>query len=221
MSGGDKGETVITPFLKNSFMTSYVVLMGYTGLTLIEALRTPFINVRHVMNIETTVSLVAGIVYSMFYESIKNAKTIDLQQFTKMRYIDWSITTPLIILVMMLFYKGNGNPSYLTYLQLILLNWGMLASGYLGEEKIISRQAGFFLGFVFFALMLASFYMCCIAPSANHAVFYIFAVIWTGYGFAYLLDEEKKNIAYNGLDVVSKAIFGVILYLFYGKVLKF
>jgi len=214
-------ETPVTPFLKNSFMTSYVVLMGYTGLTLIEALRTSSLNVRHVMNIETTVSLVAGLVYGIFYDTLKDAKTVDLHQITKIRYIDWSITTPLILLVLMLFYKGAESPSYKIYGQLILLNWAMLGSGFLGEEGIISRWAGFGLGFLFLGLMLLSFYRCCISPSANHAVFYIFATIWTGYGIAYLMDEETKNIAYNGLDVISKAIFGVILYLFFGKVLKF
>ena len=214
-------ETTVTPFLQNSFMTSYLVLMGYTGLTLVEALRTSSVNVRHVMNIETTVSLVAGLTYSIFYDMIKNAKTVDLDQITKIRYIDWSITTPLIILVMMLFYKDGASPSYSTYGKLILLNWGMLAAGYMGEEKIISKSAGFFLGFLFFGLMLYSFLTCCIPATANHGIFYAFAAIWTGYGFAYLLDKETKNIAYNGLDVISKAIFGVALYLYYGKVLSF
>jgi len=216
-----KALTPVTPFLQNSFMTSYVVLMGYTGLTLIEALRTSSVNVRHVMNIETTVSLVAGLVYSIFYDMVKNAKTVDLHEITKIRYIDWSITTPLILLVLMLFYKGSEAPSYKVYGQLVLLNWAMLLAGYLGEEGILSRWTGFGLGFLFFGLMLLSFYGCCIASSANHAVFYMFAAIWTGYGIAYLMDEETKNIAYIGLDVISKAVFGVILYLFFGKVLKF
>ena len=213
--------TPVTPLLKNSFTMSYLILMGYTGLTLIEALRTPSVNVRHVMNIETTVSLVAGLAYGIFNEMLKAADKVDLHQITKIRYIDWSITTPLIILVLMLFYGGNTHPYYLTYVQLILLNWAMLGSGYMGEEGIISRWSGFFLGFIFFALMLLSFYMCCIPSSANHAVFYIFAAIWTCYGFAYLADEETKNLAYNGLDVISKAIFGIVLYLYYGKVLSF
>jgi len=214
-------ETVVTPLLQNSFMTSYVVLMGYTGLTLIEALRTSSLNVRHVMNIETTVSLVAGLVYSIFYDLVKNAKTVDLHEITKIRYIDWSITTPLILLVLMLFYKGAEAPSYKVYGHLVLLNWAMLASGYLGEEAVIPRWAGFALGFFFFGLLLYSFNGCCIAWSANHAIFYMFAAIWAGYGIAYLMDEETKNIAYNGLDVISKAVFGVVLYLFFGKVLKF
>jgi bacteriorhodopsin len=172
------------------------------------------------MNIETTVSLVAAIVYSIFNEMLK-APTIDLSQITQMRYIDWSITTPLIILVMTLFYTGINHPSYKVFLLLIILNWGMLGSGYLGEAGTINKWAGFGLGFLFFGLMLLVLFVTCVAGTENHAVFWIFALIWSGYGIAYLADEETKNLAYNGLDVISKAIFGVVLYLYYGKVLKF
>jgi len=91
-------ETLVT-----SFKTSYLVLMGYTGITLVEALRTNNLNSRHIMNIETTVSIVAGLVYYMFLKKLKK-DDVDLHEITKLRYIDWAITTPLIILVMMLFY---------------------------------------------------------------------------------------------------------------------
>jgi bacteriorhodopsin len=172
------------------------------------------------MNIETTVSLVAAIVYSIFNEMLK-APTIDLSQITQMRYIDWSITTPLIILVMTLFYTGINHPSYQVFLLLIILNWGMLGSGYLGETGTINKWAGFGLGFLFFGLMLLVLFVTCVSNTKNHVVFWVFALIWSGYGIAYLADEETKNLAYNGLDVISKAIFGVVLYLYYGKVLRF
>ena len=214
-------STVITPALKTTFSASYLVLMGYTGLTLIEALRTNDTNVRHVMNIETTVSLIAGLVYGIFNEMIKSP-TVDLHEITKIRYIDWSITTPLIILVILLFYGGNTHhPLASVYGTLVLLNWGMLGSGYLGELGTINRSTGCLVGFLFFAAMLYTLYSCCVPTKSNHAVFFLFAIIWSFYGVAYLLDEEKKNIMYNILDVISKAIFGVILYLFYGKVLEF
>ena len=194
--------------------------MGYTGLTLIEALRTNNTNVRHVMNIETTVSLVAGLVYSIFNEMIKEPM-VDLHEITKLRYIDWSITTPLIILVILLFYGGSVHPLASVYGTLILLNWGMLLFGYLGEQGTIDKIAGCVLGFVFFLAMLYTLYSCCIPAKSNHAVFFLFAIIWSFYGIVYFLDEENKNIAYNVLDVISKAVFGVVLYLYYGKVLSF
>jgi hypothetical protein len=52
-------------------------------------------------------------------------------------------------------------------------------------------------------------------------VFWIFATIWSGYGIAYMFDEEAKNIAYNILDVTAKALFGVVLWLYFGRVLNF
>jgi bacteriorhodopsin len=213
-------KMAVTPALKNTFTASYLILMGYTGLTLIEALRTNDTNVRHVMNIETTVSLVAGIAYSIFNDMLKQP-TIDLREITKIRYIDWSITTPLIILVILLFYGGSGHPLASVYGTLVLLNWGMLGSGYLGEEGTIDRMTGCIVGFLFFAFMLYTLYSCCIPAKANPTVFFIFAIIWSFYGIAYLLDEETKNIMYNALDVISKALFGVVLYFYYGKVLDF
>jgi bacteriorhodopsin len=213
-------SVAVSPALKSTFTASYLVLMGYTGLTLIEALRTNNTNVRHVMNIETTVSLVAGIAYSIFNELIKQP-TVDLHEITKIRYIDWSITTPLIILVLTLFYTGINHPSYKVFLLLVSLNWAMLGSGYLGEAGTINKWAGFGFGFLFFGLMLLVLFVTCVAGTKNHLVFWVFALIWTGYGIAYLADEETKNLAYNGLDVVSKALFGVVLFLYYGKVLKF
>jgi hypothetical protein len=60
-----------------------------------------------------------------------------------------------------------------------------------------------------------------IPKGAPMAVFVIFSIIWTGYGVAYLFDEEEKNIAYNVLDITSKALFGVVLWLYFGKVLSF
>ena len=71
--------------LKDTFFISYLVLMGYTSITLIEAVRTPSRNIRHVMNLETTVSFVAAIVYGIFNEMMKTTNW-ELKDFTKLRY---------------------------------------------------------------------------------------------------------------------------------------
>lgn len=216
-----KEQVVASQPLQQSFLISYLVLMGYTLLTLVEALRTPIVNVRNIMNIETTVSVIAGLVYSMFNDQIKSGN-FDLHKINELRYVDWSITTPLILLGIVLFYNPSGPINYKNYIGIVLLNWGMLLTGYLGETGVWSRAAGLLGGFLFFGALLALLYTCCIDSGANHTVFYIFAAIWTLYGVNYMVqDEEVKNIGYNGLDVVSKALFGVALWLFYGKVLKF
>ena len=206
---------------KNTFFTSYLVLFGYTVITLVEAIRTPSAQVRHIMNIETAISMVAGLVYSYLNEEVRKPGA-DLKKITQVRYVDWSITTPLILLVMLLFYNGNAAVDYKTYLAIAGLNEGMLASGYLGETGAVHKMTGGILGFLFFAAMLTLFATCCLPSQANPIVFWIFAFLWTLYGVAYYIeDEETKNVSYNALDVISKALFGVVLWSYYGKVLKY
>ena len=212
---------VLSDTTKNTFFTSYLVLFGYTIITLVEAIRTPSTNVRHIMNIETAISMVAGLVYGYFNEEIKKPG-VDLKKITQVRYVDWSITTPLILLVILLFYNGENAIDYKTYLGIVGLNAGMLYSGYLGETGQVNKITGGVVGFLFFGLLLAMFYSCCIPGTRSPVVFWVFALLWALYGVAYYIeDEETKNIAYNVLDVISKALFGVVLWSYYGKVLKY
>lgn len=221
MSPDSKPVLKYGTLLNNSFMTTYIVLFGYTAITLIEALRTPCINTRHIMNIETAVSLVAGIVYGTFLDKMKQPN-FKLNEIIPMRYMDWMITTPLILLAVVLFYNTKlSSVDYKCYIIIVILNWLMLLFGYLGESKIISSMKGLLLGFFFYAAMLLYMYMYIIPKGCSLAVFIIFAVIWTGYGIAYMLKEEEKNIAYNILDIMSKAVFGVVLWMYFGKVLAF
>ncbi len=208
--------------LKTSFFVSYLILFGYTCITLIEAIRTPFVHVRHIMNLETTVSLVAGLVYSYFNTEI-HKETPDLKYISKVRYVDWMITTPMILLVLLLFYNPkSASVDYKTYSTIVAFNAGMLASGYYGETGALTRTQGSVIGFAFFAALLYLIYSCCIPQGSNLAVFGIFAVIWSLYGVNYMIeDEETKNIYYNILDVVSKALFGIVLWLYFGHILHF
>jgi bacteriorhodopsin len=207
--------------LDDSFLVSYLVLLGYTTITLIEAIRTPIVNVRHIMNIETAVSIVASIVYGLFYEQVKTGK-YDLKAFTHYRYIDWVITTPMIILGLLLFYNQRlAAVPYETFGRIVLLDWAMLLAGYMGEIGVIPRMTGFLAGFV---ALFAVFYVMvtyAIPKGSNLSAFYVFAFLWSMYGVAYMQDEETKNLMYNILDVNSKALFGIGLWAYFGKVLKF
>lgn len=216
-----KDIKVLSETTKNTFYISYLVLFGYTIITLVEAIRTPSVLIRHIMNIETAISLVAGMVYAYLNEEVRKPGA-DLKKITQVRYVDWSITTPLILLVILLFYNGENAIDYKTYLGVIGLNAGMLYSGYVGETNPFHKRTGGAVGFLFFAAMLALFYNCCVPGTKNPTVFWIFALLWTLYGVVYYIeDEETKNICYNVLDVVSKALFGVVLWSYYGKVLKY
>jgi bacteriorhodopsin len=206
---------------KDTLFISYLVLLGYTTITLIEAVRTPSINVRNIMNLETTVSLVASIVYGIFNDKMKTDNW-DLKDFTKLRYLDWMITTPLIILGLLLFYNQKlASIEYKIFFTMVCFNWLMLLAGYMGEVGAIPRLAGLGLGFGFLISLLSLMVTCCIPSGSNYSAFIVFALIWSLYGVAYITDDETMNISYNILDVFSKAVFGVALWLFYGKVLNF
>ena len=43
--------------------------------------------------------------------------------------------------------------------------------------------------------------------------FWIFTAVWFLYGIAFLLSLKAKNITYNFLDLVSKAGFGIFLWI--------
>jgi bacteriorhodopsin len=207
--------------LDDSFLVSYLVLLGYTSITLIEAIRTPIVNVRHIMNIETAVSIVASIVYGLFYEKVKTG-TYDLKSFTHYRYIDWVITTPMIILGLLLFYNQRlAAIPYETFGRIVLLDWAMLLAGYMGEIGVIPRITGFLAGFAALFMVFYVMVMYAIPKGSNLSAFYVFAFLWSMYGVAYMQDEATKNLMYNILDVNSKALFGIGLWAYFGKVLKF
>lgn len=210
----------ISQAVKTSFSASYLILMGYTFITLVEALRTKSTTIRHIMNLETTISIVAGLTYGLFLDKIKDS-TVKLGEITELRYVDWSITTPMILLALVLFYNPGKAIDYRSYLTLVLLNAGMLGAGYLGETGAVSKNLGGSIGFLFFAALLFALNSCCIPRGSSMVIFIMFSIIWTFYGIAYYLDEEKKNISYNILDVISKAIFGIVLWMYFGNVLDF
>lgn len=211
--------------VKMTFYFTYVLLLTTGTITFIEALATTNPLVRHIMNLETCISIIAGYFYSVFINKITTvAGTIDYKEINDMRYNDWFITTPLMILVVMLSLSYNNKESVHigTYLAAILLNFGMLYSGYLGDTKKISKTTGCIIGFLFFIGLFSLIYFNFVKSSSkmfNLILFGIYVFIWGLYGFVYLLEEEDKNIIYNILDVTAKCFVGLGLWAYFTKIL--
>ena len=98
---------------KNSFQITYVLLLTTATITFIEALRTNNVAVRHILNLETCISLVACYFYSIFIVKVAdyNPDSFDWKEITQIRYIDWSITTPLMLLSLCLILSMNTTKS--------------------------------------------------------------------------------------------------------------
>lgn len=220
-------KTISTKFdiVKMTFYITYILLITTGTITIIEAIATPNPMIRHIMNLETCISLIAGFFYSQFVSKITTANgVIDYKDINETRYNDWFITTPLMILVIMLSLSyNNGQKVHLpVYLTAALLNFAMLYSGYLGEKGKISKTTGCLVGFVFFIGLFGLIYYNFVQGSKvafNFVLFGVYLFIWSIYGFVYLLEEENKNIAYNILDVTAKCFVGLGLWAYFTKII--
>jgi bacteriorhodopsin len=211
--------------VKMTFYITYVLLITTGTITIIEALATTNPMIRHIMNLETCISLIAGYFYSQFVSKVTTANgVIDYKDINETRYNDWFITTPLMILVVMLSlgYNNRQKVHLTTYLTAAILNFAMLYSGYLGEKGKISKITGCLVGFIFFIGLFGLIYFNFVRGSKaafNFILFGIYLFIWSIYGFVYLLDEENKNIIYNILDVTAKCFVGLGLWAYFTKII--
>ena len=222
----EKAQNPVQYYVKFSFMITYILLLTTGTITFIEALRTKHIHVRHVLNLETCISVVAGYFYSLFVSKIeeygKTDTKIDWADITKTRYIDWAITTPMMLLVLstvLAFNIGKAIPLS-AFITIVLLNYAMLYIGYLGETEVLDKTSATIGGFIPFTLIFGVIGYLFLRPKyllANYLLFAIFVFLWACYGIAYLMQEEYKNIFMNILDCIAKCFVGLSLWLYYSN----
>lgn len=208
--------------LYHSFYITYAFLVTTGTITFIESLRTNIVPMRHILNLETCISIVAAFFYGKFIEKINN-NTHDEEslqnEINDNRYVDWMITTPIMLLVLMLAFRYNsGNIKnygikFMDFCLVLLLNYGMLGSGYLGEKGVIEKLQANILGFAFFAGLYGFLYQKFLKNdkknTTNQLLYMSFFILWALYGVFYLMKENVKNAGYNVLDLFSKCFVGI------------
>jgi bacteriorhodopsin len=213
----------------SSFYITYIFLITTGTVTFIESLRTPSPVVRHVMNLETCISIIAAYFYSIFLQKISDSKGKELpyNEITLTRYIDWMISTPfmLFVLCMVLGNEKNIPFTFKIFVIVLLLDLAMLLSGYLGETGKISKLSGLIAGFFFFGLMYFYIWYIFVAHGKNtfavYLSYFIFLIVWSIYGIAYMMDDATKNIIYNILDLIAKAFVGIFFWMYFTKSVVF
>ena len=213
-----------------STLVASVIVQIITGIveiaTVAFASVSPEFNIiRQLLFLEITVQAIEGLFYVWLLSNF-----ISVTNVTPKRYIDWTITTPTM-LVTLIFYLiflerrekkqdttglsfidlaiENGN----TISNVFILNWAMLFFGYLGEMNVISTLTGVLLGFVPFLLYYYIIYRKYAVESSSTGIkiFWYFFIFWSLYGVVALLPYYLKNGLYNILDLFAKNFFGIFL----------
>ena len=215
--------------VRYSFTITYVLLLTTGTITFIEAMRTNNPSVRHVLNLETCISIIAGYFYSVFIGKLdeyeENKEDINWNEITKTRYIDWSITTPLMLLALCIVLSNEINAviHLPVMIGVVALNYMMIYTGYLGETGTLERNVAAVLGFIPFIAMFGLIYWKYVSPKydlANRVLFFVYLAIWSLYGIVYMFDVATKNIAMNALDLTAKCLIGLGLWAYYVRVIR-
>ena len=192
-----------------------------------------YLLIRQLLIIELIVQFFEGTFYVWLAYNFTKVLNV-----TPKRYIDWVITTPsmLISLMVYLIYlnnsvENNTNTNELElfaifkdnstiFISILLLNWLMLLFGYLGEMRIIPVLLGVFLGFIPFLIYYYIIYVNYVTQNTSgYLLFWYFFFFWSMYGFVAVLPYYVKNSFYNILDLFAKNFFGIFLsyIIFFGK----
>jgi bacteriorhodopsin len=217
--------------LEISFYSSYFFLAGTSALTAFEVFSDfsyQYLPLKYILAIETTVNIIASFAYSYLIGLIKNPNFTNITIF---RYLDWIVTTPLLLISFTLYlqYLKNKTPTndkpndtandksaveldYVKLFSIVALNAIMLIFGFMGETGKINHLLGCFLGFIPFILMFYFIWKWYGAIGKNDIIFAIFIIVWSLYGVVYFLPNISKNISYNILDIIAKVGFGLLIW---------
>ncbi len=223
-----KSENLNERSIRYSFYITYVFLLTTGTITFIEALRTSDYRVRNILNLETCISVVAAYFYGNFIEMIDNSEeqTLDYKKINNTRYVDWAITTPIMLLVLclaLLYNIKGGALNFFSFLFILACNYGMLGMGYLGEIGFFSKLNANIYGFGFFTMLYGFIYKELLykkSNSDNNLLFWAFVILWSLYGVFYLMDTTTQIVGYNILDLFSKCFVGIFFWAYFTKVFK-
>jgi bacteriorhodopsin len=137
------------------------------------------------------------------------------------RYIDWVLSTPIMLLSTVLFFLHRDDAAYSEFLTstrlpaLVSVNTFMLSCGFAIEREALSRYTGVALGSV--ALVGSWAIMGLYVPFEDVLSVSLWGsmfFVWSLYGVAALFPYTQKNVAYNVLDIISKNFYGVFLFVY-------
>jgi len=206
-----------------------IVVQALTGIIGLSGL---FVNLSEkdkILHNILTIEMGVQFVELFFYIFVLQSMVINaLPEMAAMRYIDWVVTTPTMLLTTIIFFKYeehlenniNEKIDFWDFVKthrnniitIFVCNFLMLFFGYLGEIEVIDITLSTTLGFLFFGMTFYIIYNNYAVKSDNAIkLFYFLVTIWGLYGFAAILSTHTKNNIYNILDLFAKNFFGIYI----------
>ena len=207
-----------------SIIIQFISLIGLDGV---------FINLpekhkilQSILKLEMIVQFIELFFYILILQPmIKTA----LPQMAAVRYMDWVITTPTMLLTAIILFKyeeylENNIDKKIEFFDFIkthrnniinifICNFLMLFFGYLGEIGVIDVKLSTILGFIFLGITFYIIYKnYAVKSKSSIKLFYYMFIVWAIYGIAALMTPSTKNIMFNILDIFAKNFMGLYLY---------
>jgi len=171
-----------------------------------------------------TVELYVQVVEFIFYVWLIYYYNQVSRNITPFRYLDWGITTPLMLISLSAFLSHDGTTTQRlgdflsnhtgSIVKIVTLNALMLLCGLIGEFGYLSHYTSTALGTIPF-IMNFKYIKDTFLPTSEdgfkNAVFYWFVFFWSLYGVFAVMSYTVKNTGYNILDIFSKNFFGLFL----------
>jgi bacteriorhodopsin len=180
---------------------------------------------QHILILETIVQFIE---LGFYVFVLKSMVITPLPKMAGNRYMDWVITTPLMLLTSIIYFKyeehleNNIEQKIEFYdflkthknniITITVCNFLMLFFGYLGEIGVIDIKLSTLIGFIFFGITFYIIYKdYAVKSKIGLKLFYYIVTVWGIYGIAAVMTSEVKNNMYNVLDIFAKNFFGLYL----------
>lgn len=218
--------------MSSSLNTSAFTSLGLQAITGIFEAQALFTNLRpedlilkDILAMELIVQVIEFIFYTYLVYMIVSGHVS--KAITSHRYVDWTITTPVMLVSFILFFKYLKNPTRgirifqsikeekTNIIKVVIANALMLLFGFLAERSIITPAIGITVGFIPFLYMFKIIYTDYAKDTAfAKLMYYVSFITWGLYGVAAALPFNPKNTMYNILDLFAKNAYGLFLYFF-------
>ena len=138
------------------------------------------------------------------------------------RYVDWVLSTPVMLVSLALFFHHRGGEAVAPWwmVGILVCNLVMLAFGFVVEvrgSRLSRKEQLLLLGAGTLAFTASFGLLATLVPANDPLSVGLFAItfaVWGLYGVAAVLTDVPRNVAYNALDVVSKNLYGLFLFVY-------